>query len=282
VDLRWSDFNPPAEPANIQVLHFGLTVQSPRPASYVIDRPQFVPRFAELGAEAELAAQAQATPPQPDPELAAPAALVARGETLVKARQLLANKKPLTILAWGDSVTGGAQLWTVGDDAAQAEAVYHGQLRQRLARQFGYDDIRILKVSHGGYQVRQAVDNLQAEVLDQKPDLVILAFGAGDTLYSDFETYQRLYPGLIERIRAAGIEVILFVPTPIEFHVAEGEPFARFVREYAAEHHLAIADVRAGLMSQGEAFLARWICDGPHPNQRAHEYMGAILAELFK
>ena len=282
VDLRWSDFDQAVQPTKIEVLAFGLAAGSPRPASYLIDRPQFVPGFAELGAESELAAQANAAPPRPDPELADPAALVARGETLVKARQLLAEKKPLTILAWGDSVTGGAQLWTVGDEAAQARAVYHGQLRRHLVERFGYDDINIIKVSHGGYQVRQAVPNLQAEVLDKKPDLVILAFGAGDTLYSDIDTYRRLYPDLIERIRAAGIEVILFVPTPVEFRVAEGEPFAGFVREYAAEHDIATADVRAGLMSQGEAFLARWISDGAHPNQRAHEYMGAILAELFR
>ncbi len=282
VDVRWSDFDQAVQPAKVEALAFGLAADSPRPASYVVDRPQFVPKFADLGDESELATQANAASASADPELADPAGLVARGEALVETRQLLADEKPVTILAWGDSVTGGAQLWTVGDEAAQARAVYHGQLRQHLMKQFGYDDIHIIKVSQGGYQVRQAVGNLQAEVLDIKPDLVILAFGAGDTLYSDFDTYKELYPGLIERIRAAGIEVILFVPTPIEFHVAEGEPFARFVREYGAEHDLATADVRAGLLSQGEAYLARWICDGAHPNQRAHEYMGAILAELFK
>jgi len=136
-------------------------------------------------------------------------------------------------------------------------------------------------VTHGGYQVRLAVRNLQKEVLDNKPDVVVLAFGAGDALYSDLATFRDLYPTLVEPIRAAGIEVVLFVPTPIQFRVAASSQMAQFVREYGEQQNLAAADINAGLMAQGEACLAQWICDRAHPNQRAHEYMGRILFELF-
>ena len=282
VDIRWSDFGGAVNPGNIGTLAFGLKDGSPRPAHYLIDRPQFVPKFADLDPDADLAARANAARREPDPAVPEPRTLVARGNTLVKTRELLRNRKPVKILCWGDSVTGGAQLWTVGDAAAQAKARYRGQLQRHLVGHFGYEDINVMGVTHGGYQVRQAVGNLQKEVLDNKPDVVVLAFGAGDAIYSDLDTFQRMYPKMVEPIRAAGIEVVLFVPTPVQFKVSTSTAMSDFVRKYGGEQNLATADVNAGLMAQGEAFLARWICDRAHPNQRAHEYMGSILFELFK
>ena len=282
VDIPWSAFDRRVSPGSISVLAFGLKKGSPRPAHYLIDRPQFVPRFADLGDEAELAARANAARPKPDPKTPEPASLASRGTTLVKARELLKRKQPIKILCWGDSVTGGAQLWSVGDKDAQARARSRGQLQQHLIKHYGYEDINVMGVTHGGYQVRQAVRNLRKEVLDNQPDVVVLAFGAGDALYSDLATFKNLYPKLVEPIRAAGIEVILFVPTPIQFRVATSSQMARFVRKYGEQQNLATADINAGLMAQGEACLARWICDRAHPNQRAHEYMGRILFELFK
>jgi len=281
VDIPWSAFDPQVNPGSISVLAFGLKKGSPRPAHYCIDRPQFAPKFADLGDETELAEQAGAARRKPDPEVPEPASLASRGDTLVKARELLKNKQPIKILCWGDSVTGGAQLWTVGDEDAQARARYRGQLQQHLIEHYGYEDISVMGVTHGGYQVRLAVRNLQKEVLDNKPDVVVLAFGAGDALYSDLATFRDLYPTLVEPIRAAGIEVVLFVPTPIQFRVAASSQMAQFVREYGEQQNLAAADINAGLMAQGEACLAQWICDRAHPNQRAHEYMGRILFELF-
>ncbi len=282
VDIPWDVFDRRVNTSSISILAFGLKSGSPRPAHYLIDRPQFVPKFADLGDEAELAEQANSARPKLEAKTPEPASLASRGNTLVNARKLLKSKKPINILCWGDSVTGGAQLWTVGDEEAQARARYRGQLQQHLIKHYGYEDIHVMGVTHGGYQARQAVRNLQKEVLDNKPDVVVLAFGAGDALYSDPETFKDCYPKMVERIRAAGIEIILFVPTPVQFRVATSDQIARFVREYGKRQNLATADINAGLMAQGEACLARWICDRAHPNQRAHEYMGRILFELFK
>ena len=282
VDVKWSDFNGRINPGNIGTLAFGLKDGSAKPAHYIIDRPQFIPKFADLDAEADLAKRANAAKRKPDPAAPDPATLIARGNALVKARELLKNKKPIKILCWGDSVTGGAQLWTVGDDAAQAKARYRGQLQQHLIKHFGYEDINVMGVTHGGYQVRQAIKNVKKEILDNKPDVVVVAFGAGDAIYSNLATFKELYPKMVGEIRAAGIEVILFVPTPIMFKVPASDGMAGFVREYGKQQNLATADVNAGFMGQGELFLGRWICDNAHPNQRAHEYMGKILFELFK
>jgi lysophospholipase L1-like esterase len=207
---------------------------------------------------------------------------VINGDQLARTKAKLKAKEPLTIVAWGDSITMGSQLWTSGDKVAQAKAIYHALLAEKLKKKYGDDAIKVVNSSKGGYQTHQALPNIQKEVLDYKPDLVIMAVCAGDTLYSNFDTFKTNWTKIVEKLRAEGIEVIVRTPTPIEYGVKQGEPFAEYIRTYAKEQKLPMDDQRACFLARGEAALGELIPDDAHPNQRGHELMADVLFELFK
>ena len=282
VDVKWADFTPACDPKKTDILAFTLSGDSNRPASYVIDRPGFVKSFEQLAeADAKSKPGTHAWPLESPERDATFKAYVARGDQLPKTKAKLKAKQPLTIVAWGDSITNGAQLWTSGDKTAQARAIYHALFAEMLRKKYGYEEIQVVNSSKGGYQTHQALPNIQKEVLDHKPDLVIMALGAADTIYSNFNTFRDNWTKIIERLRAEGIEVICWVPTPIEFQVKKGDQFAEHVRTYAKEKNLPLADPRACFLVRGEPALGTLIPDDAHPNQRGHELMANVLFALF-
>ena len=283
VDLKWSDFTPAPNTGNVGQLAFSLSRDSKRPASYVVDRPGFAKSFDQLARDEtqagvkEKALALEMLERGPDF-----AGYVARGDQLKKTKAKLAARQPLTIVAWGDSITNGAQLWSVGNAEAQEKAVYHSVFVEKLKKKYGGEDITRIKVAKGGYQTHQAWPNIQKEVLDKKPDLVIMAVCAGDTIYSNFDRFKEHWTKIVEKLCAEGIEVICWVPTPIQFKVKRGDPFAEYVRDYAKEHKLPLADPRACFMKRGEVSLGELIPDNAHPNPRGHELMAEVLFALFE
>jgi len=281
VDLKWSDFDAPVNVRNIGQLAFSLSSDSKRPASYSIDRPGFARSFEQLAKDDEgVGARPVVMPLERRPRVFK--SYVARGDQLKKTKAKLAAKEPVTIIAWGDSITNGAQLWPVGNAAAQDKAVYHSIFVEKLKKKYGYDAIKRVKVAKGGYQTHQAWPNIQREVLDKKPDLVILAVCAGDTIYSNVDRFKTNWTKIVEKLRAEGIEVICWVPTPIQFKVKRGEPFAVHVRNYAKQHNLPLADQRACFLAREEFALGELIPDNAHPNPRGHELLAEVLFALFK
>jgi len=283
VDLKWSDFTPAPETGNIGQLAFSLSRDSKRPATYTIDRPGFAKNFAQLERDDRTAGlkerglRLEMGTRGPDFRK-----YVARGDQLAKTKAKLAAKKPLTVVAWGDSITNGAQLWTVGNAEAQDRAVYHSIFVEKLKKKYGYEDITRIKVAKGGYQTHQAWPNIQREVLDRKPDLVIMAVCAGDTIYSNVNRFKEHWTKIVEKLRVEGIEVICWVPTPIQFQVKRGDPFAEYVRRYAKDHRLPLVDQRACFMARGEVALGELIPDDAHPNPRGHELLAEVLFALFE
>ena len=280
VDVPW-DKLPGADTKNVEVLAFGLTADSPRPARYVIDRPLFVKDFAALGDEKALADKANAAQPKADPPMPVPKAYATGGGTLVESKVLMENKKPIRIVACGDSVTGGAQLWPMGDQQAQDNAAYHQVLRSLLVKHYRYDRIEVVRVSKGGYQAHQAAPNFDDEVLALKPNLVILAFGAADTEYSDVNRFRPALYQMADKCIQSGIEVILWKPTPIVGKEDKGDAFAQAVHSYGYPRRMPMANMRGLFLAQGNEFLGQWLCDGVHPNQRAHELMGQVLFDML-
>ena len=279
VDLKWSDFTPAPEAKKIDILAFTLSADSKRPARYAISRPAFMKEFAK---EDPAAFKPQVMPLEMLERGPDFSKYAARGGTLAKVKAKLKAKQPVTIVAMGDSITAGAQLWPVGDKAAQAAAIYHALFAQMLKKKYGYEDIKVINTATGGKQTHQALPNIGKEALDHKPDLVIMALGAADSIYSNFDRFKDNWTKIIERLRAEGIEVIGWVPTPIEYQVKKGEAFADYVRTYAKEHDLATADPRACFMAREEFALGELIPDDAHPNPRGHELMAEVLFALFR
>jgi len=292
IDLRWSDFTPrpPVEITGqdihvlkIDSLTFTLSADWKRPASYIIDRPGFVKDFDELDAcdrRARVGKRKSTTRlRERDADLGR---FAARGERLIKTRTKLAKRDPLTILAWGDSITAGGELLSGASRARPAFVAYVSLFAEKLKRKFGDGGIRVLRSASGGYSTDQAEPNIRRDVLDRHPDLVILALGTSDSRWSTLGRFKEHWTKIIERLLAEKIEVICWVMTPIAFKVARGEPFAEYVREYAKRHNLPLADVHACFLARGDRALGELLPDDAHPLPAGNEMLAEVLFALFR
>src|SRR6202008_2948316 len=104
---------------------------------------------------------------------------------LAKTRQRAKAKQPFKVIALGDSVTAGAQMYRGTWGVKGAEGVpflYFAHLARLAEEHFGYKGITAVQHWHGGWTAAHALKVVDKEVVDEAgpEDLVILEFGDND------------------------------------------------------------------------------------------------------
>lgn len=133
------------------------------------------------------------------------------------ARKLAANKE-VTIVAFGSSST-------VGYGASSPIFSYPYRLADQLRRKFPRANITVLNRGIGGETTPQMIARLSVAVLDAKPDLVIWQLGTNTAMKGDAAEVARteaLLNEAIDRLKAAGSDVVLIDPQYVPATVAEG------------------------------------------------------------
>ena len=282
VDLRWKDFEPAANPAGVGAFCIGLAPGSPKPAVFTLDRPKFVKSFAALGDEKALGEKANAAPPPAQLAEFVPARYVTSAKSVEKLKARMKAKKPVKILAWGDSFTLGSQLWTSGNKEAQRAAAYIGRLERMLRERYGYDGVNCMRIGRGGNQTHLALRTQKDKVVAEKPDLVILAVCTGDVVYSSLAKYRENWPKLVDAVLGSGSDLIVMPPWPPCFMEAKSKPFRDWVVAECKSRDIAVADINSAYLYRGKPALGVNLCDKVHPNQRGHEMFASMLFELLK
>ena len=200
--------------------------------------------------------------------------------------------EPVTIVAWGDSVTNG------GGVGERYEAWYQNQFAVRLAQRFPKADIRLLTAAWGGASSQRYLDQPRGaeydfvrDVLEPKPDLVTIEFV--NDAYLDEEKTQTHYAGILEQIRGVGAEVALIAPhlvrpdwlkvdhTKVQ---ADPRPFVKGLHRFAAENQLALADASTRwcrLWRQGIPYTTLLANSINHPDVRGQAIFADALMALF-
>jgi len=281
VTIPWADFQPELDPAMIPTISLSLKTGSPRPALYILDALAAVNTLEESADDIRIKTGLDQLQPQPDPGFPDPADYVLRPEALKKTLAKLAAKEPVTIVALGDSITAGAQLWNLRPEERQTEAIYHQQLGAMLRERFGYEGVTVINAGVGGNQSVQGLARLEKDVLSHAPDLVLVFFGANDANYGSLKTFKPAMTEIVTRLQQAGSEVVLLTPLPFAFEPGKTEPFAEFVKELSARHKTALADTRSAMLYRGEGFIGELLADQVHINQRGHRLLARVLFALF-
>ena len=152
-------------------------------------------------------------------------------------REGLEAEGPITIVAFGDSVTHGA----VASGEINYETVYWNRLRQKINAVRNYMPVNVINAGIGGTSAKKSVERIDSQVLKHEPDLVIVCFGLND-VNGTLETYLSSLRIIFERLLASGAEVIFMTPNMLNTYVAEG----------TAECHLKYAAVTAGYQNDGK------------------------------
>ncbi len=127
----------------------------------------------------------------------------------------LIENGPITIVAFGDSVTHGALR-----DVIDYEEVYWNRLRKKLNKIRGYVPVNVICAGIGGTTAEIGVKRIDDQVLRHKPDLIIVCFGLNDVA-GELETYTSSLRTIFEKSVASGAEVIFMTPNMLNTYVAD-------------------------------------------------------------
>jgi lysophospholipase L1-like esterase len=210
---------------------------------------------------------------------------------------------PVTVIAFGDSITAGSQV----DPARDESIVYHKQWHDRLAQRYPKLALTIVNCGVPGHKIGDGHNRVQAEVIERKPDGVIVAFGINDCWDGPerADEFERELERLVQRVRA-GCEaaIILMTTNMLNFRASEQamklawfaektaqaqnagwtDDYMQRVRNIAKRLDLPLADGYAKWQAaraagvDTDALLANL---ANHPNRQGHALLADALDEVF-
>ncbi|MCR6720908.1 MAG: SGNH/GDSL hydrolase family protein [Chitinophagaceae bacterium] len=165
---------------------------------------------------------------------------------------MAAFPKPKKVIFFGDSITqAGAQ---TGGYIKLIDSIC--QKEGRAA------DFEFVGKGIGGNKVTDLYLRLERDVLDLKPDVVIIYIGINDVWHksgagtgTDADKFLQFYQTIIDKLKAAGIKVILCTPSVIgertDFsNQQDGDLnlYANNIRELASKNGLQLIDLRKSFL----------------------------------
>ena len=212
-----------------------------------------------------------------------PAKLELSAAALPVTRQKLHGGGSVRIVAYGDSITAGGE-------ASEPDLIFWERWADALRKKYPRPSIAITNGATGGDATGQGLQRLEAKVLSQKPDLVLIGFGMNDHNREGYGVplpkFAENLRTMIDRIRAGGTgaEVVLFsaFPPNPKWHFGSHNmaAYADATEQVAREKHCAFADVfhlwqQLAARKKPEDLLANNI---NHPNDYGHWiYYQALL-----
>lgn len=202
------------------------------------------------------------------------------------------------IVALGDSITNGARLAGVKEPETFRE-ITRRELTEKLGK-----TVEVVNAGVNGDIVTLAIKRLKTDVLDRQPDIVTVMFGGNEAGFYRPETngfadtprvareqFQAALSTLVDRLREAGITVVLMTCPPMteRYWGMHLEPYrkhginflvrdyAQTMRDVAAEKHVALIDVYRAF-DQDRSRL-EFFPDGLHPDARGHRVIADLLME---
>jgi lysophospholipase L1-like esterase len=145
----------------------------------------------------------------------------------------------------------------------------------------------------GGNRSTEMLKRVDADVIAKKPDWTLLSCGVNDVWSRtiDLDTFKKQITEIVDKLQAAGIQVMLLTPTPIYEASKQGfndklPDYVAFMKQLAQERHLPCADVHAAWLD----YLAAHAdpanhnivtLDGVHPNPDGHQLFAKTILAAF-
>lgn len=203
-------------------------------------------------------------------------------QLLPQTKARLRRGEPLTVCAFGDSITNGG-------DASAPELIYWQRWLAALRARYPRAKIEGINGATGGDRTIEGLQRLQEKVLSRKPDLVLVAFGMNDQNVGStpLDRFEANLGEIVDRIRKdTSAEVILLsscLPNP-NWHYTSGRmvEYGRTTGKVAAAKKCAFADVLTNWKAvvdrkKPEDLLSNNV---NHPNDFGHWIYFRVLEKL--
>jgi lysophospholipase L1-like esterase len=140
--------------------------------------------------------------------------------------QGLIENGPITIVAFGDSVTHGA----VAAGEINYETVYWNRLKKKINEVRNYMPVNVINAGIGGISAKRSLDRMDSQVLSHNPDLIIVCFGLND-VNGSLDEYLESMRNIFDKSLKSGAEVIFMTPNMLNTTFADDTPKQHY--EYA-------------------------------------------------
>lgn len=114
----------------------------------------------------------------------------------------------------------------------------------------------------GGNKVYDLYLRMQKDVLDKKPDVVVIYVGVNDVWHksmfgtgTDADKFEKFYQAMIDKLKSAGIKIIICTPAVIgektDFsNQQDGDlnEYSNIIRRIASDNQLPLADLRKAFL----------------------------------
>lgn len=198
------------------------------------------------------------------------------------------NNKPKKIIFFGDSIT-----------QAGVEPGGYVDLIKKALDPTKYD---VIGAGIGGNKVYDLYLRMEEDVLNKKPNLVVIYIGVNDVWHkqssrtgTDYDKFIKFYQALINKIQANGAKVVLCTPAVIGekkngTNEMDGDldKYSGAIRELAAKNNLPLCDLRAIFKTYNAEHNTEdkekgiLTSDGVHLNEKGNQTLAEKLLPLVK
>jgi acyl-CoA thioesterase-1 len=212
------------------------------------------------------------------------------GKRIARTLEKLRKGKAIRYVVFGDSISTGA-------DASRPELAFHNLFADRMRSLVPGAKIEIINKAIGGERSLEGLARLQGDVLDLKPDLVTITFGANDQckLRTDKEchvpqaAFRANMRSIAERIlRDTDADLVLITPLILNpawmYTSGTIAGYAAILRDIARECGACVADLNAlwqAAMDAGKSYQSLLMNNINHPNDYGHQLYADALASVL-
>jgi len=280
IDIPWEMLGTTREERNIGYqFEMGLAAPASREVWYLVDRlgcegPEFDPRPA-------------ITPTAGPDETINTSALAGNAHVLAPTVARLKAKQPFKVVAFGDSVTAGAQAtrgnWGVKDPHI-VPFLYFSHLARLLEEHYGYKGITAVQNGYGGWTSERARTIMNEVFAPVRPeDVVILEFGGNDLGWAkkNVDNWLANMKEIVAEARKKTSQIIVLSPTMGNNIPKVAQEVTKEFRAFATEQNLAYVDITHWSLYRGERFAWAYLANEYHPDLMGHIMMAELMLPLF-
>jgi isoamyl acetate esterase len=201
------------------------------------------------------------------------------------------SPKPIKIIFFGDSIT----------QAGIRPDGYIDKLKQMLDKNGIKDNYQLIGAGIGGNKVYDLYLRLEEDVLEQKPDVVVIWVGVNDVWHkrtfgtgTDPDKFEKFYVAIIKKLQSQGVKVIVATPSTIgertDFsNEQDGDlnRYAQIMRDIAAKYDCPVADFRKEFLkynlekNKDNKESGILTSDRVHLNEAGNQLVADILYKLL-
>jgi len=147
------------------------------------------------------------------------------------------------------------------------------------------------------HKVRHALDRLESDVIEKKPDITIVCFGINDSWIDTgkdvpripLEDFEKNLNYIVETIQKEGSSVILMTPNALgkrheKWRYDTTEKYVEVIRNIAIQQEVILIDqweIWENYSSSGKN-IDDFLLDGTHPNDKWHKELAEILTDRIQ